>query len=444
VTIAALLAFAAGCAREAAPPNIVVISIDTLSRSALRALDPAAAPLPHLDAFAAESVRFADALSTASWTLPAHASLMTGLFPHRHGATDPRVLLSPDVPTLAETLRGAGYETIAVTGGAFVGADYGLERGFDEYHAWLAADGSFTKAAENPFGRAIAKMRARKTPERPLFLFAHTFSVHDYFDLHPWAVERLAEPPARQAAEYRRCVVGTVACSDADWRTLRALYAAEVQHVDAAFGALLGALGAAGLLDDAIVVVTSDHGEGFEPGRQRIHHGGRLQADVVRVPLLIHAPGAAPRTLDARVSLVDLFPTLLEAAGVPVPPDIDGVSLLPALRGGPLPPDRVLVAEEHAFQWWSGVRIQTREVQPTPLARAVVRGDHWYIDHRDSGVAYDMRSDPQQERPLPEGDPILAVLRALADDRIGARLATPSHDPDADLQEQLRALGYVD
>jgi arylsulfatase A-like enzyme len=352
--------------------------------------------------------------------------------------------MSADVGTLARSLRGLGYETIAATGGGFVGADYGLERGFDVYDAWKLADGPFSKAAEDPFGRAIARVRERPDPGRPLFLFAHTFAIHDYFDLHPWAVARLAAPPASKVAELRGCLVGTAPCDDADWELLRALYAAELPHLDAAFGRLLDALAAAGVLENAVVVVTSDHGEGFDPARQRIHHGGRLHADVLRIPLLIRAPGVAPRSVGTPVSLVDLFPTLLELAGGAPPSGLDGISLVPALRGGALPPDRPLFAEEHAFQWWSGVRIQTREVQAAPLARAVVRGDHWYIEHRDDGVVYDMAADPSQERPLPADDPAHVALRALAAERIRDRVPTPTQNPDADLEGQLRALGYVD
>lgn len=421
-----------------------MISIDTLSRASLRAFDPVAAPLPRLDAFAAESVRFEHALSTASWTLPAHASVMTGVYPHHHGATDPRVLMNPDIPTLAGSLRDLGYETIAVTGGGFVGDGYGIERGFDRYDPWRFADGSFAKAAATPFDRAIERVRDRATPDHPLFLFAHTYSVHDYFDVHEWAAASLAAAPERTPAMLRRCLIDATLCGDADWVTLRALYAAELLHVDAAFGHLLDGLAAAGVLDDAVVVVISDHGEGFDPERQRIHHGGRLHADVLRVPLLIRAPGVAPRSVAMPVSLVDLFPTLLALAGGPAPPGLDGVSLVPALRGEPIDADRPLLAEEHAFQWWSGVRIQTREVQAAPLARAVIRGDLWYIEQRDAGVVYDMATDPAQQHPLPADDPVYTELRAIAALRITDRVQTQSHEPDADLEGQLRALGYVE
>src|SRR5574341_2544240 len=125
----------AACGGSARPPDVVVISVDALRRDALAAFDPAAGPLPELDALAAQSVRYENALSTASWTLPAHASLFTGLYPDRHGATDQRVTLAAEVETLAGALARRGYHTVGLTGGGFLDASYGLGRGFERYAA---------------------------------------------------------------------------------------------------------------------------------------------------------------------------------------------------------------------------------------------------------------------------------------------------------------------
>jgi arylsulfatase A-like enzyme len=111
----------------------VLISIDTLSRSALSSFDSSATARPALDALARESVRFTRAYSTAAWTLPAHASLLTGLYPDRHGATTFDVGIEPSAPTLAERLRAAGYETVAFTNGGLVSDWFGLGRGFERY-----------------------------------------------------------------------------------------------------------------------------------------------------------------------------------------------------------------------------------------------------------------------------------------------------------------------
>jgi arylsulfatase A-like enzyme len=111
-------------------PDILLVSIDTLRRDALRAFSPQAPPRPHLDALADRSVRMTSAVSTASWTLPAHASMLTGLLPHRHGAISPRHRLAAGAITLAELLGRAGYETVAFTDAGYVSAQFGLARGF--------------------------------------------------------------------------------------------------------------------------------------------------------------------------------------------------------------------------------------------------------------------------------------------------------------------------
>src|SRR5438093_12445132 len=129
-----------GCTR-ATPPNVVIVSVDTLNRDALRAFAPAAPELPGFDALARASVRFSEALATASWTLPSHASLLTGLYPDRHGATDRRLRLGEGVPTLAKELKRAGYETVAFTGGGYLDLPNGLAKSFAQYYGRLRGTG---------------------------------------------------------------------------------------------------------------------------------------------------------------------------------------------------------------------------------------------------------------------------------------------------------------
>src|SRR5262249_20294167 len=178
-----------------------LISVDTLRRDALNAFDADAAPLANLDAFAAESVRFERAASAASWTLPAHGSLLTGLYPERHGATDPRVAIATDVPTLAEQFRAGGYETIGLTQGGYVGRRFGFDRGFDRYVDDPSSFPDTADALHSTFDEAAALV-ARRTDPRPLFLFLHTFSVHDYFMLRAFSVAQLAAKPSRTATQY--------------------------------------------------------------------------------------------------------------------------------------------------------------------------------------------------------------------------------------------------
>ncbi len=444
------------CAGESrAPSHIVLVSIDTLNRSALRAFNPGAQPLPELDAFAHRSVRLVDAVSTASWTLPAHASFLTGLLPERHGAVDRERGLALEVPTLGAMLQDQGFETVAFTGGGFLRRRYGLARGFERYDEWTAAsrigadvplpdDGrSPERPTEAPFERAIAFLAGRPPGGPPLFLFVHTYAVHNYFLPGQRRDPPEQVPPERLRRGYRDCVVGTAECSDDEWNTLRRLYREELARLDTAFGRLLQALRASDLARRTALIVLSDHGEGFEPARGRIHHGGRLHADLVRIPLLVHVPGLRARSVDAPVSGVDLMPTVLDLLGIPAPPALDGRSFAAALRGESVPAARTRRASEHHFWWKAGARHELVNA-PERLSIALIEEDGWYVRGPDGEELYDPASDPDQahDRIAAGADPSPWRTRA----RAGAALSpdAPRVEQDPVHEEALRALGYVE
>lgn len=440
----ALAAFGCAPAPQPPPPLVLLISVDTLRRDALRAFDPAAQALPHLDALAAESVRFERAASVASWTLPSHASMLTGLHPDRHGATDPSVALSLEVATLAERFRDGGFETVALTHGGYLDRRYGMDRGFDRYAATVPQTERAEDALRSLFDEAAALVAAREDP-RPLFLFLQTYAVHDYFRLQPWAVEQLGAKPALPAPSYAACLQGVRRCDASEWQTLRDLYAAELRTLDASFGRLRAALEAKGIWAPSVVLLTSDHGEGFDPARHRIHHGGRLHEDQIRIPMLVRGPGLAPRALAEPVSLVDVAPTLLELAGLPPPPGLDGRSLAALLRGGAeTAGEAPLFAVEHHSTWWGDARTKVASLRARPLAVAVIDGDRWYVRSGDREEVYDVAADPRQERDLGAEAPGADALRALAARRDVERAESPRVETTAELVERLRALGYVE
>jgi arylsulfatase A-like enzyme len=438
-----LLAVLLGCSRPPPrpPPNIVLISVDTLRSDALRADDRDAPPLVNLDAFAAQSVRFRHAVSAASWTLPSHGSLFTGLYPRRHGATDPRVKIATRVQTLTQALQARGYQTLGFANGGFLARIYGFDRGFERYES---RGSSPTDPLDSTFDRAAAAI-SKRHDRRPLFLFVHTYSVHDYFRLHPWAVRQLATPPARTARAYQKCLKGTLRCQPQDWQTLRALYRAEVRNLDGGFGRLRAELEAKGLWANSIVVFTADHGEGFDPARRRIHHGGRLDEDVLRVPLWVHGPRFAAHDVGVPVSLVDVMPTLLALADAPVPPDLDGRSFAGALRGEPgVPAPRPLYASEYCYGWWGGSRIRSSRVESMPHALAVIDGDRWFLWSPGREELYDLATDHNEEHDLlASSDPTALLHLALA--HRAARVVTPKvQRVQPRLRAQLEALGYAD
>jgi arylsulfatase A-like enzyme len=418
--------------------NVVLLSVDTLGRSWLRAFNPDAPALATLDRFGESAARFGNALSPASWTLPAHASLLTGLYPDRHGATDPRRGLSVDVDTLASELLRQGLETVAFTDGGYLDPQFGFSRGFVRYDdsgaLWwprirLPRFGRPNdQRGEDVFDRALAYLRQRKDGDPPFFLFLHTYAVHDYF-----------KTTSVEAEHHLACLKGVASCNADEWTRLESLYADRLRVLDRALERLIDAL--SGSARRTLVFLVSDHGEGFDHRRHRVHHGGRLDADVLGVPVFVRGPGIQPRTISEAVSLVDIAPTVLDYLGLPVPKDLDGCSLMPALRGHPMA-SRPLYAFEYGFQWRSGQRVKSEVVQRLPLSVAVIDGSRWFIRSMDGDAACDLAIDPGQDRCL-RGQ-AFEDLHRLATRRIRPIGEGRAVVPPASLRERLRSLGYLE
>jgi choline-sulfatase len=450
------LVLASGCAPHGERrPNIVLLSIDTLNRSALRTYEPAAPALPNLDRLASQSLVFERCASTASWTLPAHGSLLTGLYPARHGARQRYLALAPDAEPVATQLARVGYETVAFTDGGFMSPAFGFARGFGRYDE-VAAEPALAelelprdgRPADVPgvtlFERATRYLEQR-APGRPFFLFLHTFSLHEYYRARPWTRASWEAEP-RPPEYYQECLTGQRPGTSQDWRMLRALYRAELAHLDAGVGRLLAELERLDLARDTLVILVSDHGEGLDPRHGRIHHGGRLNADLVDVPMLVHGPDVAPGREETPVSLVDVAPTLLELAGAPIPTGLDGRSLGDLLEGAPADAalaSRPLFAEGYAFDWWSGKRVEFAAVRSDPARTAVLVDCYWYIRHDDGAEELYRRDlDPLQRSNLASSYPELAELRRLAELHESVPIQGSAPDEVAGLEERLRSLGY--
>jgi len=224
------LALACGWLGRARPRNVVPISGDTLRRRSLGPFRRDAAELPNLDGFAHRSVIFETALTPAPWTLSAHASLLTGVYPDRHGATDPRRRIAPKRPTLAQELRQAALETVAVTDGGYVDRRFGFAAGFDRYNNWVRdpnrrpglsvprGGAPDPQPGRTLFDRPIAYLAQRRSEDPPFFLQA--YAVHDYFRLEREAVRVLsaerfdggkALPQIRRCGEPLRTLVSLAA-----------------------------------------------------------------------------------------------------------------------------------------------------------------------------------------------------------------------------------------
>ncbi len=311
--------------RPSGPPSIVLISIDTLRADRLGCYGAAGAQTPTLDAWARDGVVFENALTPVPITLPAHATLFTGLLPLHHGVRDNGLYRLPaEVPTLAARLQAAGYDTGAVVGAAVLDRQYGLGHGFRVYDD--AVGGSAGLAiAERPAGAVTdAALRVARTLRPPYLLFVHYFDPHATY-----------RPPAPFAAAFRERP-----------------YEGEIAFVDSEIGRLKRELGSA--LESAAIVVTADHGESLgEHGEAT--HGVFLYQSTLHVPLIVSAPGwPEGRRVAGLASTADVAPTLLEIAGLAPPAGLDGRSLATRAHGDP-PPTRGLLLESefgrNAYGW---------------------------------------------------------------------------------------------
>ncbi|MFP3940720.1 MAG: sulfatase [Thermoanaerobaculia bacterium] len=331
-------------------PPIVLVTLDTTRRDALGAYGAPPGSTPTLDAFAETATVYDTAVSTTSWTLPSHVSMFTGLYPSRHGAGVSGRRMRDDLPNLARLLRQRGYVPVGLAGGVMMGHHFGAGRDFALYQDPLR--GRRTDAARlTDLALELLDGLRGETP----FLFVNYFDPHAPYDAPRAFQEQRGVPEARAALEHpawRRAargqqrwwntlVEGEAPLTEAGLTWARAAYAAEVAFMDRELGRLFAGLREHGLWEDALVVVVSDHGELLGEWGY-LTHAYRLDPELVEVPLLIKRPGQREGSRSGLlVSVVDLFPELLAAAGV-TPPASDGVALTGAAEDR-----RHVLFEEH-------------------------------------------------------------------------------------------------
>jgi arylsulfatase A-like enzyme len=428
--VAVLLAACVPRATAPRRPDVVLVSVDTLRADRLGCYGNPRPVSPAIDRFRSGAVLFETALAHASSTLSSHASMLTSLPPTAHGASFAlRRRLPDEAVTLAEVLRDAGYRTIALTASGQLAPVFGLGQGFEVYRARVEKHeaGAF-------WPRVGAGLSYLAEPDpRPLFLFLHTYETH-----HPYTPERALldelDPGYagglghRVPVELLRQVnAGQVVLDAADRRRVERAYEAEIRSVDRAFGRLVEGLAAAGRLDDAVVVLTSDHGEEFGEHGSLGWHSHTLYEELLRVPLVVRLPRGegAGRTVSSPVRLIDLAPTLLDAAGVPAPPQFAGRSLLPLARGA-TPRELPAVASldaEHA-------------------ASHAIRWQRWKLY---DGRLFDLARDPGEttDRATAEAARRAELERLLAAVLADRAAGGPAAELDEAAVQELRALGYL-
>ncbi len=414
---AATLTFmlAQACA-EAPRPNVLLVTFDTTRFDHLGCTGDPEARTPVVDSLAARGLLFERAYAPVALTLPSHATLHTGLEPIGHGVHDNgHFVLSPEVPTLAEVLSEAGYDT-----GAFVSAfvlhhRYGLDQGFGAYGDDVRSEGTGLAGTvpQRPGAEVVdaaATWLAARRPERPFFLWAHFYDPH----------------------EPRKAETSVEGIDDG--------YRAEIAYADAHLGRLLEHVQRAGGGRSTLIVFTADHGESLgEHGEAT--HGLVAYDSTLHVPLVLVGPrvpaGARSRALARHV---DVMPTVLEALGLSGPKGLPGRDLLRAARAG----------REQDADWvvgWFEARGQEFALGWAPIEG--VRSGRWkYTATPDPPELYDVAVDPSETRNRVADRPEVAERMARRFRELRAAQAAPERGQRRELgleeAEQLAALGYVE
>ncbi|MDG2308706.1 MAG: sulfatase [Candidatus Binatia bacterium] len=437
------------------PPSIVLVLIDTLRADYLGTYGFEGDISPELDRVADESIVFESAFSQAPWTKPAIASLFTSLHPEQHGVIahmgrygdregeSPRASALPQrAVTMAEMLRGAGYETAAFIANPWIQRRLGFAQGFDVFDAKDVGNQVPARVLLDKAGAWLAQ----REQDKPFFLYIHLMDVHGPYDAPQDDFDALAgspglgEPRPLTLAEAQRrksylMRAGGTHGDDLALEAWRGSYAAGVRSVDRQVGAFLTGLSRGGVLDDALLVITSDHGEELAD-HGAWDHGGTLFDEQIRVPLLVRLPGANPdgRRVERVVSLIDLMPTLLRVAGSTVPKGLAGEDLGPLLAGQEI--------EKPGVAYASGVKWR-------PAAKAVRTRDSKLVRSGDVTWVFDVATDPGETRGVPPGSIEIEELAAILDEHGEKLAAGPSFRTEAatmapGTRDKLRALGYLD
>jgi arylsulfatase A-like enzyme len=412
-------------------PNVVVIAIDTLRADHLDLYDYPRVTAPHLRRLARDAVTFENASSTAPWTTPALASALTGRYPARFGYRDQPSPLGPGALLLAEALRDRKYRTAAIVANLYGSAVLGFDQGFESFdqREALGYDHISSQALSD---RAIARLDDLAPGPFLLYLLYFDphfgYAQHPEFDFDPDYEGDL--PPLLDIFALRARARGL---DSRDREHLAALYDSEIRFTDEHLGRLIDALQERDLYDDTLLIVFGDHGEELADRSNWIGHTSTLWEQVLHVPLLVKFPGnrGAGTLVRTPVSIVDVAPTALAAAGVEPRDLLDGIALSP--EGAPL---RGLVAETRRIG-----NLRSLRWGPWKLIRDLATG---------SQQLFHLEDDPAETIDLATSNP--ERTRELADlltDWEKRVTSSPSDDagPAAFSEqqlEQLRALGYVD
>ena len=400
------------------PLNLLLVSVDTIRSDHLGYEGYPRATSPHIDGLAREGIVFRNAYSQSGWTLPSMATIMTGLYPHQHGATRLDTRIRASVPTLALMLGRAGYDSRAYVSHYLVDATHQLDRGFDHFDSSVLGLGNPAKITTSKALTDLAISDLDRIRE-PWFLWIHYFDPHLFFLPHQ---------------DFR------FGAADLD------RYDGEIAHNDHQIGRLLAALEERDLLDRTVVVFTADHGEEFG------EHGGlghfTLYEEVLRIPLVVRSPRAGPLTVELPVGQIDVLPTLLPLLGFQVPPGFPGRNTLAdSAAPSPIFAERTQPATFRQRTVISGgFKLIYIDRNPHPPSYA---GKIEYEEQAKLAVGlrlFEIRSDPGETTDLIDERPDVArdLLALLQSRFVEIAPAEGTIELTKERLDELRELGYIE
>lgn len=421
---------------ERIPPvdRVVLITIDTLRRDRLGVYGYTDQPTsPNIDAWSKDAIVFDNALTAAPWTIPALSALFTGRYPVEVGAYTNAGGMSPDFTTLPELFQEKGFITASFNSHALlVGDSSGFRRGFDE-----VAPHDFVPMLEGEHKMPFAKVE-------PFLMDWLDEHAHDRFFL--WIHDMDPHFPSTEGNPY---------LDDDNWTP----YNAEVRWTDEAVGRILRKLQALDIFDDSLIIFTADHGESFGK-RGSAGHQDIMYDEVLTVPLILQHPAfSEPRRIRADVELLDLFPTIIELAGLRPQPVERGESLVPILTGERKQRIKTLVFQSryHFEDEHHELAVRDRRwklLVRTPdlhqdLARDESRPPEWSLQSDGTtSELYQTNLDPEEEQDVHEDYPQVVERLRNSLREWETELAPPPENMPPPLddagREALRALGYGD
>jgi arylsulfatase A-like enzyme len=455
------------------PRGVILIVADTLRSDHLDAWGYERSTAPNLTRLAREGTILADNISQGAWTKVSISSILSSLYPTTHGVYDIPHRLPASVTTLAEAFREAGYATFHTSSVTFSGRNSNLQQGVEVLHERFSVDnlGDYrSKTARVYMDRLLPWLDKHR--DEPFFVFLHVFDPHSPFrPFDPYDRRWLSDGDLGDHEENLKKVEEVVDVfhglptaeelekaggieAEAFVRAEKAWYDGSIRAMDAEIRRLIEKLGELELLDDTLLAFVSDHGEEFlEHGRH--WHGHSVYGEMINVPMLVRWPGVVPagRIIEQTTQSIDLMPTILELAQLPVPEAAQGRSLVPLMAAD---------GDPGRFGWLAGPVFSERREPPgeadegSPDAYAVIH-DGWKLiwnverrDERPEFELFDHANDPLNLSNVAEVHPDrVAQLHKLIED--WRKDAEASRMSDEGLEEslspedleQLRALGYV-